>query len=129
MSFRLAKALMADMSNAPPVRGFMRTQEGIDRERYRVHKLNAADRGIQFLLTFEAWLDWWKSTGHYHERGSKRGQYVMGRKGDLGAYEIGNIECQLAVENSTAPHIGAKRSAETRLRMSNARRKSLRGER
>lgn len=89
-----------------------------DREAYRLHKVNAKRRGIPFRFTFEEWVAWWQSTGHYHERGSQRGQYVMARTGDQGAYELGNVECMQAQDNSAAPHIGAKRTAQTRKRMS-----------
>lgn len=63
-----------------------------DWRRYQMHRNNAKVRGIGFELTFKEWLDWWHDTGHYHERGSKRGQYVMGRIGDRGVYKLGNID-------------------------------------
>jgi hypothetical protein len=75
-----------------------------DKRRWQIHRTNAKMRGIEFKLTFEEWFCWWMDTGHYAERGNKRGEYVMGRKGDKGAYELGNIECTLAEVNSSAPH-------------------------
>lgn len=94
-----------------------------DRRRWQVHRTNARMRGIEFKLTFEEWFVWWAETGHYSERGNKRGQYVMGRIGDKGAYELGNIECVKAEENSTAPHIGVPKSEEwkEKLRATRAR--------
>lgn len=83
-----------------------------DKRRWQVHRTNAKMRGIEFKLTFEEWFCWWMDTGHYHERGNKHGQYVMARKGDKGAYELGNIECVQAQENSVAPHIGKPKSEE-----------------
>ncbi len=91
-----------------------------DLRRYKVHRTNAKGRGVEFNLTFEEWMTWWKATGHYHERGREVGKYVMARKGDQGAYELGNIECVQAQINSTAAHLGKTRSPETRANMSKA---------
>lgn len=91
-----------------------------DMRRFKVHSVNAKQRGVEFKLTFEEWFSWWHETGHYHERGNKRGQYVMARKGDKGAYELGNIECMQAQVNSTAAHFGKTRSPEARANMSAA---------
>lgn len=82
-----------------------------DKRKWQVHRTNAKMRGIEFKLTFEEWFCWWMETGHYSERGNCRGEYVMARKGDKGAYELGNIECLQAQENSVAPHLGAVRPA------------------
>lgn len=54
---------------------------------------------IEMRLTFDEWLNIWISSGHWHERGCKRGQYVMSRKADLGHYEIDNIEIKTVGEN------------------------------
>jgi hypothetical protein len=68
---------------------------------YYSQRWNADARGIPFLLTREQWYAWWESTGHFHERGRKKGQYVMARLGDTGSYELGNIKCILATENTS----------------------------
>jgi hypothetical protein len=81
-----------------------------DKRKYDVHRTNARMRGIEFKLTFEEWFCWWMDTGHYSERGNKRGQYVMARKGDQGPYALGNIECLQAQVNSVAPHAGKPKS-------------------
>lgn len=94
-----------------------------DRKAYTCHRANAKMRGIEFKLTFEEWFCWWMDTGHYHERGRAVGQYVMGRIGDIGPYELGNIECVQAQVNSTAAHLGKKRSAETKTRISDSQSK------
>jgi hypothetical protein len=91
-----------------------------DKRKYLVHRTNARMRGIEFRLTFEEWFVWWMDTGHYHERGREVGKYVMSRKGDKGAYELGNIECVQAQVNSTAAHLGKERSVETIANMSKA---------
>jgi hypothetical protein len=83
-----------------------------DRRKYLVHRTNAKMRGIEFKLTFEEWFCWWMATGHYAERGREVGKYVMSRKGDKGAYELGNIECLQAQENSKAPHTLERRAQQ-----------------
>lgn len=94
-----------------------------DKRRWQVHRTNARMRGIEFKLTFEEWFCWWMDTGHYMERGNKRGQYVMGRIGDKGAYELGNIVCIQAQENSTAPHVGKPKSEEWKAKLRETRAK------
>jgi hypothetical protein len=56
---------------------------------------------IKFLLTFEEWLNFWVGSGHWEQRGRKKGQYVMSRKNDYGNYELGNIEI-VSVEDNHA---------------------------
>jgi hypothetical protein len=77
--------------NGPPT--------GNPRRQWFQQRANAEARGIQFLLTFEEWLEWWRSTGKMTERGRHREEYVMARKGDEWAYELGNIECVTASRN------------------------------
>lgn len=91
-----------------------------DLRRYKVHRTNAKKRGIAFEITYDEWLGWWKDSGHYHERGNKRGQYVMARIGDVGPYRLGNIECVQAQVNSVAAHLGKTRSDEIKANMSEA---------
>lgn len=83
-----------------------------DKHKWQLHRTNAKMRGIEFKLTFEEWFCWWMDTGHYMERGREVGKYVMGRIGDKGAYELGNIECVQAQKNSVAPHVGKPKSEE-----------------
>jgi hypothetical protein len=90
--------------------GFKRGETPI--RQFQVHRASAKERGIEFKLTFEQWDQWWKDSGHYHERGKERGQYVMSRKGDLGAYELGNIECKLSADNIAEAHTGKLKSEE-----------------
>lgn len=52
---------------------------------------SAGGRGIGFELTYEQWLQIWLDSGHLHERGRRRGQYVMARNGDIGPYALGNV--------------------------------------
>jgi len=66
---------------------------------YSVHKSNAKKRNVEFKLTFDEWWDIWKP--HYHNRGSKRNQFVMCRKLDKGAYEVGNVSIGTVQDNAT----------------------------
>lgn len=84
-----------------------RKQVKAAQKNFRDQRGNALSRGIIWDLDFEQWLSWWLDTGHYHERGKKRGQYCMSRYNDEGPYAIGNIFCQLASTN-----IGDARRAE-----------------
>ena len=57
--------------------------------RYASHKSNAKLRGIPFNITFEEWWSLWEP--HWHQRGRSSDSYQMCRKGDKGAYEVGNV--------------------------------------
>jgi hypothetical protein len=70
------------------------------KRKFITQRVNAKNRGIEWRLTFEQWRDWWLATGHIDERGKQRGQWVMARPGDRGAYELGNIKCILAESNA-----------------------------
>ena len=62
-------------------------------------------RGIPFRFTFEQWVKWWEDQlglDWQQLRGCKRGQYVMARIGDKGAYQADNVECILATTNHTS---------------------------
>lgn len=59
--------------------------------RFKQQRTRAAQRGIEFLLTFEQWYRIWEKSGHINERGCHRGQYNMARFGDTGAYAIDNV--------------------------------------
>jgi hypothetical protein len=77
--------------NGPP--------RGNPRRQWLQQRANARTRGIAFTLSFEDWLEWWRSTGKMVERGRHCAEYVMARKADQGAYELGNIECITARRN------------------------------
>lgn len=90
--------------------GFKRGETPV--RQFQIHRASAKHRGVEFKLTFEEWEQWWKDSGHYHERGKERGEYVMARKGDQGAYELGNIDCIQTGENIAAAHAGKPKSEE-----------------
>ncbi len=83
-----------------------------DEDRYYRHENRAKRRGIVFNLSFDEWIGWWKSTGKYHLRGRKKGQYQMARFNDIGPYEIGNIKCITMEENTREGNSGSKLSEE-----------------
>jgi len=56
---------------------------------FRVQRTQAKSRKIEWLLTFDKWLEIWMNSGHYHERGTH--SYVMCRKGDVGPYSEDNV--------------------------------------
>jgi len=69
------------------------------KKRFRQHKENSRKRGIPFIFTFEEWIKVWLESGHWNERGRRRGQYVMSRFGDKGPYTINNVEIILTDDN------------------------------
>jgi hypothetical protein len=60
---------------------------------------NARIRSIPFLMSFDEWCALWIESGKWEQRGWHKGQYVMARYGDKGAYEISNVKICLAEEN------------------------------
>lgn len=79
--------------------------------KYQAHKASTPSRGIAFELTFEQWVDVWVTSGHWHERGNRVGQYVMSRKHDDGAYAVGNVRIAPVIENliEIRPNLNRKR--------------------
>lgn len=63
-------------------------------------------RGIDFTLSFEEWFFVWELSGHLHERGRKKGQYVMARQGDEGPYAIDNVDIMLCSQNCADGNYG-----------------------
>lgn len=83
-------------------------------------KHNAKLRGIEFLFTYEEWLNWWIATGKLEQRGKGRGKYCMMRKNDIGPYSIDNVFCGTIEQNSHDCHIGKIRSEKTKKQMSDS---------
>lgn len=87
-----------------------RTQHG--ECRYRKDKLG---NPIEMRLTFNEWLNIWLTSGHWHERGCRKGQYVMSRYNDIGHYEIGNVEIKTAGDNIRENHSSTQWKEAVRL--------------
>jgi len=81
------------------------TEERIAKRKFREQKQRAKSRNIDWQLTFEQWMDIWLSSGHWHERGCKRGLYCMSRKGDIGAYSVDNVYIQTHSDNLKEIHL------------------------
>jgi hypothetical protein len=78
----------------------------------------AADRGIDFQMTFEEWMTVWLDSGHWHQRGKGLGKYNMSRINDTGPYAVGNVFIQRHEQNSSDGHRGKSKSAEHNLKNS-----------
>jgi hypothetical protein len=68
---------------------------------FQIQRCNAAARGVEWNLTLWQWWTAWQESGKWEQRGREKGQYVMSRIGDQGAYEVGNIRIILCSENIT----------------------------
>jgi NUMOD3 motif len=88
---------------------------------FLTQRASAKDRGIGFDLSYSEWLGIWIASGKLLQRGRRRGQYVMARIGDRGAYRIGNVEIIPHAENVRQFHLGKIVSTETCRRISAAK--------
>ena len=57
-------------------------------------------RGVAWELTYDQWWGIWSLSGKWDKRGNTRGKYCMCRKGDLGAYTVGNVYIGTWSQNS-----------------------------
>lgn len=75
-----------------------------DFQAWRAQWHSAKRRGIPFRFSLLGWVLWWHGElarlGVGAQRGRQRGQYVMGRIGDSGAYELGNVLAMVPAENA-----------------------------
>lgn len=83
-------------------------------------KKDALGNPVEMRLTFDEWCKVWQDSGHWDERGCRRGQYCMSRYNDLGHYEVGNVFIQLHVANSRdalcgKPNVNKGKKSETAL--------------
>jgi len=69
------------------------------RKAYTECRFNAAARGHAWLLTLEQFTAIWKRSRRWPMRGRGRGKYVLARKGDRGAYRVGNVKVILFENN------------------------------
>lgn len=72
-------------------------------QKYYDHKKHAKDRGVQFLFSFDEWVEWWhRNLGDdwLKKRGNRKGKYVMARYGDEGPYAFYNVKCILHASNA-----------------------------
>jgi hypothetical protein len=64
------------------------------------NKTDRRKNRILMKFSFDEWLMIWIESGHWHERGRHKDEYVMARKGDLGHYKKGNVDIVLSGTNS-----------------------------
>ena len=85
---------------------------------YRMQKSNARTRKINFLLTFEQWLELWNASGKLEQRGRGAAKYCMCSNGDVGPYEVGNVFIGTGRENVKAGNLGKEMTQEVRDKIS-----------
>lgn len=68
-------------------------------EAYQSQARKARRRGVGFTISFEEWRAWWLVDDRWSNRGLKRGQFVMARKGDAGPYDLSNIYLATSEQN------------------------------
>lgn len=76
-----------------------------DKGRYARARNNALQRGVEWLFSFDEWLEVWKESGHYHERGRGAGLYQMARLGDCGPYAKWNVRIVRMEANAVAAFV------------------------
>lgn len=71
---------------------------------WRAQAESAVRRGIPFYFSLFEWDQWWKRElillGPDAKRGRRKGQYVMARFGDAGAYEHHNVYAATPAQNA-----------------------------
>jgi hypothetical protein len=82
------------------------------RKRYHAQKSMAGKRGIEWHFTFDSWFDWWGED--IINRGCRKGQLVMARKGDIGHYHHDNVFKTTCSENLRDGNVGKIVSEETK---------------
>jgi hypothetical protein len=85
------------------------------RKCFQVQRARAKQRGIPFAMTYEEWLRTWNDSGHLHQRGTRSGNFVLGRRGDVGGYASSNVEIVSIQQNTweAAQHRKLRRQALT----------------
>lgn len=72
--------------------------------RFGEQKRLAKNRGIGWELEYWEWRQIWDDSGHLHERGTRKGEWVMSRKGDKGPYSFANVRIVRAETNIIERH-------------------------
>lgn len=83
--------------------------------KYRMAAKHAAIRGIEWQFTYEQWVAWWErhlGPKWLEKRGPRKGQYIMGRKGDEGPYHSDNVYCVTAEGNVSDSYRNGKQNTK-----------------
>jgi hypothetical protein len=86
-------------------------------QRFKEQECAARYRGIPWRLAYWEWLQIWQDSGHLHERGTCKGQWVMSRPGDRGAYEVGNVRIVRCETNNREAQEVRRRLRQPELRL------------
>ena len=91
--------------------------------RFYEQQYHAKERGIEFIFTYDTWLEEWTRSGHFNKRGRKSNEYCMARgtpeMPDVGRYAPGEVRIITNKENfrermwGNKFHLGFKDSEET----------------
>jgi hypothetical protein len=73
-------------------------------DKYNRQRHRAKQRGVDFKLSFEDWMNIWLESGHWNQRGKGKGKYNMSRIDDAGSYEVGNVFIQSHEHNARDGH-------------------------
>lgn len=68
--------------------------------KFKKQQYHAKKRGIAWELSYEQWLEIWHTSGHFEERGTTLGKYVMHRHNDAGPYAVGNVQILVVEEHN-----------------------------
>jgi len=74
------------------------------RRLYADQKHHAKERGIDWLLNYELWLEMWLESGKWEQRGKRKGEYQMCRYYDTGPYSVVNCYIGTVEENQKDRH-------------------------
>src|SRR5678816_56260 len=80
--------------------GAVKMHQRTMRRAFQMHRWNAKRRAIPFLFTFEQWRAWWLTDDRWSKRGRRKGQLVMVRIDDKGAYQPNNVFCTSPAGNA-----------------------------
>jgi hypothetical protein len=97
--------------NKPKPPGKIELRFGLSREKIEelrsvgavlafIGQKNAARRRrVEWQMNLAQWWSVWENSGKWTQRGTLRGQYVMGRHGDVGPYATWNVEIITCTQN------------------------------
>lgn len=81
------------------------------KNKYSVQKTHAKLRGIEWQFTLEEWINWWGDD--IVNRGCRKGQLVMARRGDIGPYHPNNVYKATCGENAADSNIKCRKKIKT----------------